>query len=245
MKIRQKLGNWKGLINMIKRNKLVKGKIELIDFCFKDNKSISSFADLGGVWRIDGGYTFYILSKYNIEKAYLFDTSISDAAFSKSINYPQLKLYELDFRSDDAVSKISNVDMILLFDVLLHQVNPDWNDVLAKYAPKTNYFAIYNPQFDAKKTVRLLDLGKEEYFRQVPHKPAETHYYGLLFTDREGEVRNVHNIWQWGITDDDLRGTMEKLGFKEIYFFVDRRWRNTQFTSKGFIFKKAMEAEKE
>jgi len=223
---------------MIKRNKLSKGKIELIDFCSKDNKNISSFADLGAVYGVHGGYTFYILANYNIKRAYLFDTSISNIVFSKSINYPQLELYELNFGSDEAVSKISNVDVILLFDVLLHQVNPDWDEVLAKYAPKTNYFAIYNPQFDAEKTVRLLDLGKEEYFRQIPHKPTYSYYYGLLFTDREGEVRNVHNIWQWGITDNDLRNVMKKLDFKEIHFFVDKRWGKSKFTSKGFIFKK-------
>lgn len=227
----------KRVVEMIRRNKLIKAKIELIDFCFKD-KNISSFADLGGVWGVDAGYTFYILSNYNIKKAYLFDTGISEIVFSKSINYPQLKLYELNFGSDEAVSKISNVDVILLFDVLLHQVNPDWDEVLAKYAPKTNYFVIYNPQFDAEKTVRLLDLGKEEYFRQIPHESTYSYYYSLLFTDREGEVKNVHNIWQWGITDNDLRNVMEKLNFKEIDFFVDNRWGESKFTSKGFIFKK-------
>ena len=215
---------------------LMEGKIELIKFCLGNNKSIFSFADLGGVWGVDGGYTFYILSKYNITKAYLFDTNISQIVLSKSKNYPQLELHELNFGSDEAVSKISNVDMILLFDVLLHQVNPDWNEVLAKYAPKTNYFLIYNPQFDAEKTVRLLDLGKKEYFTHVPHKP--TGIYSLLFTDREGEVRNMHNIWQWGITDNDLRNVMEKLNFSEIHFFRDKRWGKSKFTSKGFIFKK-------
>lgn len=236
MKIRQTLRNWKELIK--KRNKLMKGKIELIDFCFKDNKNISTFADLGGVWGVDGGYTFYILSKYDIKEAYLFDTDIPESVFLKSINYPQLKLYELNFGSNEAVSKISNVDMILLFDVLLHQVNPDWDKVLANYAPKTNYFVIFNPQFAGPKTVRLLDLGKEEYFRQVPHKPTDTDCYALLFTEREGEVRNLHNIWQWGITDNDLRNVMKKLNFKEIHFTVDKRWGKSKFTNKGFIFKK-------
>lgn len=238
MKIGQKFVNWKRAVNKIKRNKLMKGKIRLIDFCFKDNKNISSFADLGGVWGVDGGYTLYTLSKYNIKKAYLFDTGISEIVSSKSINYSQLKLHELDFGSDEAVNKISNVDMILLFDVLLHQVNPNWDEVLTKYASKTNYFVIYNPQFDAEKTVRLLDLGKEEYFRQVPHKPEDTYYYGLLFTDQEREIRGVHNIWQWGITDNDLRNVMKKLNFKEIYFLYDNRWGKTKFTSKGFIFKR-------
>ena len=223
---------------MFKPNKLLKAKVNLIQFCFKDDNSISSFADLGGVWGVEGAYTFYMLSKYDIKEAYLFDTNISEAVFSKSTNYQQLKLYELDFGSDEAVSKISNVNMIFLFDVLLHQVNPDWDEILAKYASKTDYFVIFNQQFDAEKTVRLLDLGKEEYFRQVPCKPTDTLYYSRLFTEQEGEARDVHNIWQWGITDNDLRNVVKKLNFKEIHFSVGKRWGKSKFTSKGFIFKK-------
>lgn len=218
--------------------KLNKGKIEIIDFCLNYDKSISSFADLGGIWRVEGGYTYYILSKHKISDAYLFDDFISPITFRKSLSYPQLTLYQLNFGSPEALSKLSKVDMILLFDVLLHQINPNWDEILEKWAPKTKYFVIYNQQFDAKKTVRLIDLGKEEYFKNVLHNPKQYYNYSLLFTDRDDEVRNSTHIWQWGIIDDDLRDVMRNLNFEEVYFKEYDRWGKSRFTNKGFVFKK-------
>ena len=67
------------------------------------------------------------------------------------------------------MQQIGKVDAITLFDVLLHQVNPDWDEILEMYAPSTTYFIIYNQQFvAADKTVRLLDLGYEDFFKNVP-----------------------------------------------------------------------------
>lgn len=221
--------------------KLNKGKIEIIDFCLNYDKSISSFADLGGVYslgKVEGGYTYYILSKYKISDAYLFDDYISPITFRKSLSYPQLTLYQLNFGSTEALSKISNVDVILLFDVLVHQLKPNWDEILEKWAPKTKYFVIYNQQFDAKKTVRLINLGKEEYFKNVLYKPTQYYNYSLLFTDRDNEVRNSTHIWQWGITDNGLRDIMRNLNFEEIYFKEYNRWGKSRFTNKGFVFKK-------
>ena len=157
MNIGRKFTNWKGLINVSPEPKLMEAKIELIDSCFKDSKGISSFADLGGVWGVNGGYTWYILSKCNIKKAYLFDSYIPGIVVQKSKSYPQgrypraspwhfinqasldalraiahsptgkpvelcpsgdLELYQLDFGSDENISKIPNVDMILLYESL-------------------------------------------------------------------------------------------------------------------------------
>ena len=36
-----------------------------------------SFADLGGVWAVDGGYTFYALEKHEAERAFLVDTDFT------------------------------------------------------------------------------------------------------------------------------------------------------------------------
>jgi len=211
-------------------------KIDIIDFLFKNDKSITSFADLGGIWGIDGGYTFYILENYNIEKAFLIDNIISNLTVSKSSKYPQLQLYSLDFSSDEAVSKVSNVDAIILFDILLHQVNPDWDEILTKYAAITKYFIIINPQFNAEKTTRLLDLGKDEYFKQIPKHI--TYEYSLLFTDREEEVRDSPNVWQWGIIDADIKTLMKNLNFEEIYYRSCYKWGKSKFISKAFIFRK-------
>jgi hypothetical protein len=43
---------------------LIKHKLDLIDFAFTLQGALS-FSDLGGVWGVDGGYTFYALEKFN------------------------------------------------------------------------------------------------------------------------------------------------------------------------------------
>ena len=52
---------------------LAKDKLDLIDFAFS-RFNLHSFADLGGVWRVEGGYTFYALDKYDVSVAALVDT---------------------------------------------------------------------------------------------------------------------------------------------------------------------------
>ena len=103
------------------------------------------------------------------------------------------------------------MDAIFLFDVLLHQVAPDWDTILEMYAKNVRVLGIYNQQWTGSDTtVRLLDLGEKEYFRNVPVDPTNETYKGLFtkldqkhpYADRLW--RDVHSIWQWGITDDDL-----------------------------------------
>jgi len=216
------------------KNRLVQSKLELIDECFKNDKTISSFVDLGGAWQVHGGYTFYILSKYPIKKACLVDDNVLEPVKASAVDYPQLKLIETNFGSSNAITK---TDVILFFDILLHQVNPDWDKMLEMYAPKTKYFLIHNPQFNNNTTVRLLDLGKDEYFNQCPKLTNNVHY-NKLFTEQEHEVRDIHNIWQWGITDKDLQDVMTNLGFELTYTIEGNNWGETKFKSRGFIFKK-------
>ncbi len=59
---------------------LKKEKIYLIDYLCQNNK-IESFADLGGVWGVNGGYTFYGMRHYRIKTAFLVDTDV----FRKSL----------------------------------------------------------------------------------------------------------------------------------------------------------------
>ncbi|MGK0260447.1 MAG: hypothetical protein ACI96M_003895 [Candidatus Azotimanducaceae bacterium] len=69
-------------------------------------------------------------------------------------------------------AKVPSVDCIFLFDVLLHQVNPNWDTVLRRCAEKTDCFVIYNQQWIGSPiTTRLLELGHDEYFASTPHDP--------------------------------------------------------------------------
>ena len=199
---------------------LVQDKIDLIDFAFS-RFDLHSFADLGGVWGVEGGYTFYTLEKHSVSAAALVDTHPTAAVTERARKFPQLSLVTGNFGDETIAGQVGDVDAVLLFDVLLHQVAPDWDRVLEMYAPQTRCFIIYNQQWTgSEETVRLLELGEEEYFKNVPHDRTEEPYVSLFLKldekhpDHDRPWRDVHHIWQWGITDVDLRAKVESLGLR-------------------------------
>jgi hypothetical protein len=199
---------------------LPQDKVDLIDFAFS-RFDLHSFADLGGVWGVEAGYTFYTLKKHSVSAATLVDTHPTAVVTARARKFAQLRLITGNFGDATIAGQVGNVDAVLLFDVLLHQVAPDWNRILEMYAPLTKCFIIYNQQWiGSEATVRLLELGEEEYFKNVPHDRTEEPYVSLFrkldekHPDHDRPWRDVHHIWQWGITDLDLRGTIESLGFR-------------------------------
>jgi len=114
------------------------GKKAFIDFAFQHmGPGFHSFADCGGVWKIEGSYTFYTLDTYKIEKAFLIDTNLTPIVRERSANHENLMLINENFGNRKVLDLLGNVDVIFLFDVLIHQVNPDWDDILKMYAPIT------------------------------------------------------------------------------------------------------------
>lgn len=219
-------------------------KIAVIDYAFL-KFGIKSFADLGGVWGVEGGYTSYILEKYAIDKAFLIDTNISNEVIEVQKRFPKLTLISGNFGDTEVLSKVGQIDAIILFDVLLHQVKPDWDEVIKMYSKTTSYFIVYNPQFIGNKTVRLLDLGEEEYFKNVPHQRNEGSY--KLLMEKMYEIcpehnriyRDIHNVWQWGITDKDLVDAMKMNRFDQVFYENTGQWGNLRnFEGHSFIFKK-------
>jgi hypothetical protein len=211
---------WTALKSKIR---LKKNKTDLIDFAFR-TLGISSFADLGGIWGVEGGYTFHALNKFIITRAVLVDTHPTSFVEKKAKSYPQLQLIKGNFGDIDIINKIDKIDAVFLFDVLLHQVNPDWNKIIDQYATRTNCFIIYNQQWiGSQHTVRLLELGEEEYFKNVPHNRTKKPYNNLFrklnekHPDHDRNWKDVHHIWQWGITDEDIKQKFESLGFKLNY----------------------------
>ncbi|BBZ40927.1 hypothetical protein MCNS_39900 [Mycobacterium conspicuum] len=216
-------------------------KVDIVDQAFS-SFGAQSFADLGAVSPPEAGYTFYALDKYPIQRAVLVDTDITPTVMDRTEKYPQLRAINGDYGSRAVVDQVDRVDAIFLFDVLLHQVSPDWDDLLEMYAKNVRLIAIYNRQWTGSETtVRLLDLGEEEYFRKVPADPAEEPYKNLFakldqkhpYADRPW--RDVSSIWQWGITDDDLESTAARLGFRLLY----KKWcgrLNEHFENQAFIF---------
>nr|HQV30344.1 methyltransferase domain-containing protein [Calditrichia bacterium] len=230
--------------------RLVPEKLSLIDLALQ-RYPIKSLADLGGVWGVDGGYTFYALEHGQLDKMVLVDTKINEAVQARQEDYPQLSLKTGNFGEVDPAQTIGEVDAILLYDVLLHQVKPNWDAVLERYAPHTGHFIIYNQQFiKGDKTQRLLELGAEEYFHNVPHNPTEGFYPDLFnkldepHPDHPGRTyRDIHNIWQWGIVDGDLYNKLRELGFvMDFYQDCGQFGRLENFHNHAFLFRKDPEA---
>ncbi len=227
---------------------LILNKTKLIDLTCKNiYPGASSFADLGGVWGVDGAYTFYALDKHKFKSAYLVDTDFTEAVIKRAGNYKNLKLIEGNFGEDKIIEKVGEVDVVILFDVLLHQVKQDWDEVIKKYAKMTNIFVVYNQQYiKSGKTVRLIDLGKDEYFKNVPHGKDGPRYTALF--DKMYEInpkynriwRDVTDVWQWGITDGDLCAKMKDNGFELKYFKNYGRFDSLEnIENHGFIFQKS------
>jgi hypothetical protein len=94
-------------------------------------------------------------------------------------------------------------------------------------------------------TVRLIDLGEEGYYANVPHN-CECLPYKKLFSrldkihpDHGRLWRDIHNIWQWGITDKDLICKMRRLGFEMILFKNHGNFENLKnFENHAFIFER-------
>ena len=226
-------------------------KKDLIDFTFGRCKPAPrSFADLGGVWAIDAAYTFYTLNSYNIESAFLVDTDFTDAVIVRSQTFHNLKIIRGNFGDASASKQVASVDAIFLFDVLLHQVKSDWNEILEIYSDRTNYFLVFNPQWiKSNNTVRLLDLGRDEYFKNVPHDEGHPIYSALfkkMYQIHPGYKclwRDLHSVWQWGITDHDLVEKMQKLGFTLQYYKNCGRFGSLEnFENHAFVFQKSQPA---
>lgn len=215
-------------------------KKELVDYAFKNFK-IRNFIDLGGVWNVDGAYAFYILEKYRADSAVVVDF----LAQNIDRKTPNLTLVKGDFGQEETIGKLHKVDAILMFDILLHQVKPDWNQILEIYSALSDYILIFNPQYDVPKTTRLLDLGEKGYFANVPHGQETSPYNGLFGRLDEIEIvtgkkwRDSPTIWQWGITNKDLIAKMESLSFKLEYLRNWGRFGNLKsFDSYAFLFRR-------
>lgn len=208
-------------------NMLIQEKVDFIDHAFR-TFGIKSFGELGCSWGVDGGYGFHALDHHEVTRAVQVDVRITDTMKERAKSHPQLHLLQRLFGDPDVPALVGDVDAIILYDVLLHQVKPDWDEVLRMYAPRTKHFVIYNQQWvKGPDTVRLLDLGKDEYFASVPAGSEGFASYLDIFDSLDkpipngppGRVRRDHlALWQWGITDADLVKLGQQLGFRLQYF---------------------------
>ena len=235
-----------GLPNLLEGYPLAvnRKKFRLVDTVFRDIAPGSrSFADLGGVWRVEAAYTIYTLKTFPIQSAVLVDTNVSPLLDQRLQQFPNLRVVQGDFGTHEVSDTIGPVDVLFLFDVLLHQVDPHWDDILRRYARQARVIVIYNQQYiSGSETIRLTDLPLSVYKALVPRR--RDRLYEFVYehgSERHPEYgkpwKDIHNIWQWGITDDRLRAVMNDLGFLERLYrnygmFSDLR----AFEDHGFVF---------
>jgi hypothetical protein len=221
-------------------------KKQLIDFACQ-KLGMCSFADLGAVWNVNGDYTFYAMEAYKIESAVIVDTDLTPAVLERQKRYPGLKIIKGNFGQSNIRDQIGKVEGAFFFDTLLHQVKPDWDEILGMYADVARIFLILNQQYNNfDKTTRLLDLGRDAYFRNVPHsaneEPYKTYFRDLdaIHPDYKRPYRDIHAIWQWGIVDADLIGRMSELGFKMQFYKNCESWPQLQnVENHAFVFCKS------
>ncbi|WCK56296.1 hypothetical protein PP175_10480 [Aneurinibacillus sp. Ricciae_BoGa-3] len=219
-------------------------KKEVLDFSFSFKK-MNRVAELGGVGEIDCAYGLYAMEKYNPNEMIMVDVQWPNSAKRLCDKHKEISTMQANFGSPEMPERIGHVDTIILFDVLLHQVAPDWDQILEMYAPFTRSFIICNPQFTpSSSTVRLLDLGKEEYLKNVPHEPTHPSYV-QLFSHMYEEIvpgriwRDAPNVWQWGITNNDLIRTMDRLGFQLDFLKNYGQWHSlSNFEHYSYFFYK-------
>ena len=201
----------------------------------------ASVADLGGVWAVDGGYAFHAARRPGVDRVALVDEDFTATVTARAAADPAVELVGGNFGDPAIAARVGAVDVVLLFDVLLHQVRPDWDDILDLYAARTRCFVIVQPTYAGDgPAVRLLDLGVDRYLASVPDVPI--HHEALARLDelnaRRGRPwRDVHDIWQWGITEAALRSKLDALGFDAAHHESPGSWRGlADFDDAAYVF---------
>jgi len=129
-------------------------KLELIDLA-ADRLGCTSFVDLGGLWGVSGGYSVYAATAHDPHRVVLVDDDLHDrggcatpdarVVRERAAGLPNLELLGGTMGEQRVRETIGHVDCVLFFDVLMHQVAPDWDELLAMWAPHTRAFAIVHP----------------------------------------------------------------------------------------------------
>jgi hypothetical protein len=216
-------------------------KLEMLELAC-DLVGARSVADLGGVRAVGGGYAFGAARRHGIRRVVLVDEDFTAEVTDRQSATSVLELVQGNFGDDRIAGRVGPVDVILLFDVLFRQVRPDWDEVLAMYAAQTRCFVVVQPTYNrpGADAVRLVDLGAQRYLDTVPDLPV--HIEALEHLDeanvgRGRRWRDVHDIWQWGITAAGLERKLDRLGFELAHHESRGRWRGLDaFDDCAFIF---------
>jgi hypothetical protein len=189
-----------------------------------DRYGLKSIMDVGACWGVHGAYTFHALQSGKIERALIIDGEITHLSRTRAADDARIALMEGDIGEAEFVARLPDCDAAIVFDVLLHQVAPDWDQFIARYAFKVNHFVIWNQDWvGSDSTVRYVERGLDWYLANVPEMDAAR---VRRWFARHDEIcprfnrpwRDVPDYWQWGITSPDLIDAMHGAGFVLDYF---------------------------
>jgi hypothetical protein len=210
---------------------IAEDKAALIERAIKQY-GLKSIVDLGACWGVHGGYTWHALEKGRLDRAVIVDGHITETTRERARKWPQAELISGGLAAEDTVAKVGAVDAAIMYDVLLHQVDPDWTTMLERWSRQVDTLIIHNQNWLGPETVRFPDFGAEEYIERVFHSDPERvrSWYGRhdeMNEDEGKRWRDVHFFWQWGITQKDLVGTLWDLGYRvdfmeEAGLFADK-----------------------
>ena len=202
---------------------------------------VKSFADVGGCWGVHAGYTTHVLAKNTIEKAYVADGKVNEQSRAAGRPYPQLEFIEGQFNEPAFIEPFPQVDALIMYSILLHQANLDWDRFLEAWSGKARVIVIYNQMWKkSDETIRFVERGRDWYLDNVYftdrakilewfEKLDEPHPSGRRW-------RDMQYYWQFGITTADLVRKMEALGFRLDLYENFGAFKKPWFENEGFIF---------
>ncbi len=228
-------------------------KLELLDTAFELTE-FRSFADLGACWGVDGAYTFHAaeLCGNELERAVIVDGHLTPLTRERAKEVPNVELVQALLGSDQALDEVGKVDALIMYDILLHQVKPDWDRFLLNWLPHTDALIIFNQNWlKTPRTIRFVDRGLDWYYENVyvweddwnTRDRLESWFKRHNERDADGRLeRDNHWYWQFGIRPLELVGLLARNGFELVYmkrhrhaFGRSRPW----IVNDGLIFQRA------
>ena len=227
-----------------------RGTFEAIDFAV-DELGLESFADLD-MGQVYGEHAFYVIDKPAVREAVLADARPTRprhdllSAIEQAADHPGMRVVDGDILDPVTIAEIGQVDAVLMFNVLLPMVAPDWDRVLELFAPTTSCFVIANPQWqEGERTIRLIELGRERFLEAVPPTAGHQELFDHLdewYPAQQRTHRDSRTVWQWGITDTDLEAKLAALGFGLAYERSLGPFPGAPtFENKAFVFSRSAE----
>lgn len=212
-----------------------------------------SFADLGGCWGVNGAYSFHAaeLCGSTLERGFILDGNITPQTRNRAGRHPRVECVETLLGSREAHDAVGFVGAVIMFDVLLHQVKPDWNDFLLAWSRQTDTLVIHNQNWlKTPRTIRFVDRGLEWYRRNVvvwedENQATELDGWFARHHERDsrGQLkRDSYDFWQFGIRPLELINLLARHGFELVYmnrdpmpFGPDYPW----IVNDGMVFRRA------